>query len=331
MYQPEAYFAALLFMLVSMICWGSWANTMKLTPGYAFQLFYWDYIIGVVAATLVWGFTLGSGGSSGLPFLKDIHQTNSPHILYALAGGAVFNIANLLLVAAIDLAGMAVAFPVGIGLALVVGVLLNYALAPKGNPLLLFCGVALVMLAIVLDALAYRRREVERRAVSARGIQISVACGILMGTFYPLVTKAVTGNNALGPYAVALFFALGTALCAIPVNYLFMRKPLTGTPPVPMTGYFQANSRWHLWGIIGGMIWCTGAVFNFVASHAQIVGPAISYAIGQGATMISAIWGVFIWKEFAKAPASSRKLIPLMFLFFILGLGAIAIAPIVAH
>ena len=330
MYQPEAYFAALLFMLVSMICWGSWANTMKLTPGYAFQLFYWDYIIGVVAATLVWGFTLGSGGSSGLPFLKDIHQTNSPHILYALAGGAVFNIANLLLVAAIDLAGMAVAFPVGIGLALVVGVLLNYALAPKGNPLLLFCGVALVMLAIVLDALAYRRREVERRAVSARGIQISVACGILMGTFYPLVTKAVTGNNALGPYAVALFFALGTALCAIPVNYLFMRKPLTGTPPVPMTGYFQANSRWHLWGIIGGMIWCTGAVFNFVASHAQIVGPAISYAIGQGATMISAIWGVFIWKEFAKAPASSRKLIPLMFLFFILGLGAIAIAPIVA-
>ncbi len=331
MYQPEAYFAALLFMLISMICWGSWANTMKLTPGYAFQLFYWDYIIGVVAATLVWGFALGSGGSSGLSFLNDIHQADSTHILYALAGGAVFNIANLLLVAAIDLAGMAVAFPVGIGLALVVGVLLNYALAPKGNPLLLFCGVALVMLAIVLDALAYRRREVERRAVSARGIQISVACGILMGTFYPLVTKAVTGNNALGPYAVALFFALGTAICAIPVNYLFMCKPLTGTPPVPMSGYFLANSRWHLWGIIGGMIWCTGAVFNFVASHAQIVGPAISYAIGQGATMISAIWGVFIWKEFAKAPASSRKLIPLMFLFFILGLGAIAIAPIVAH
>ena len=331
MYQPEAYFAALLFMLSSMICWGSWANTMKLTPGYAFQLFYWDYIIGVVAATLVWGFTLGSGGNSGLSFLNDIHQADSTHILYALAGGAVFNIANLLLVAAIDLAGMAVAFPVGIGLALVVGVLLNYALAPKGNPLLLFCGVALVMLAIVLDALAYRRREVERRAVSARGIQISVACGILMGTFYPLVTKAVTGNNALGPYAVALFFALGTAICAIPVNYLFMRKPLTGTPPVPMSGYFQANSPWHLWGIIGGMIWCTGAVFNFVASHAQIVGPAVSYAIGQGATMISAIWGVFIWKEFAKAPASSRKLIPLMFLFFILGLGAIAIAPIVAH
>ena len=331
MYQPEAYAAALLFMLTSMICWGSWANTMKLTPGYAFQLFYWDYVIGVVVATLLWGFTLGSAGSSGLSFLSDIRQADTLHILYALAGGAVFNIANLLLVAAIDLAGMAVAFPVGIGLALVVGVLLNYALAPKGNPLLLFGGVAFVMLAIVLDAMAYRRREEKSRTVSARGIQISVACGILMGSFYPLVTKAVTGTNSLGPYAVALFFAIGTALCAIPVNFFFMRKPLTGTPPVSMRGYAQAKPSWHLWGIVGGMIWCTGAVFNFVASHAQIVGPAISYAIGQGATMVSALWGVFIWHEFASAPESSRKLLPLMFLFFVLGLGAVAIAPIIAH
>ena len=331
MYQPEAYGIALLFMIGSMLCWGSWANTMKLTPGYAFQLFYWDYVIGVLAATLLWGFTLGSAGSSGLSFLAGIRQADSLHILYALAGGAVFNIANLLLVAAIDLAGMAVAFPVGIGLALIVGVLLNYALAPKGNPLLLFGGVALVMLAIVLDALAYKRREIERRAVSSRGIQISIACGILMGIFYPLVTKAVTGTNSLGPYAVAFFFALGTALCAIPVNFLFMRKPLSGTPPVSFSGYTQAKPSWHIWGIIGGMIWCTGAVFNFVASHAQIVGPAISYAIGQGATMVSAIWGVFIWKEFAGAPASSRKLLPLMFLFFVIGLAAIAIAPVIGH
>ncbi len=331
MYQPEAYVDALLFMLTSMICWGSWANTMKLTSGYAFQLFYWDYVIGVVVATLIWGFTLGSTGTSGLSFLNDIRQAGTLPVLYAVAGGAVFNIANLLLVAAIDLAGMAVAFPVGIGLALVVGVLLNYAIAPKGNPLLLFGGVAFVMLAIILDAMAYRRREEKSRTISARGIQISVACGILMGSFYPLVTKAVTGAHALGPYAVALFFAIGTALCAIPVNFFFMRKPLTGTPPVSMSGYFQAKSSWHLWGVVGGMIWCTGAVFNFVASHAQIVGPAISYAIGQGATMVSALWGVFIWREFASAPKSSRKLLPLMFLFFVLGLGAVAIAPIIIH
>jgi glucose uptake protein len=331
MYQPEAYFAALLFMVISMLCWGSWANTMKLTPGYAFQLFYWDYIVGILLGTLLWGFTLGSNGHSGLAFLNDLRQADTTHILYALAGGAVFNIANLLLVAAIDIAGMAVAFPVGIGLALVVGVLLNYALEPKGNPFLLFGGVTIVMLAIVLDALAYRRREQTAKFVSARGIQIAVACGILMGSFYPLVTKAVNGTNALGPYAVALFFALGAALCAIPINYLFMRRPLTGTPPVSFAGFFSAKSSWHVWGIIGGMIWCTGTIFNFVASHAQIVGPAISYAIGQGATMVSAIWGVFIWREFAAAPPSSRRLLPLMFLFFVVGLAAIAIAPVIGR
>ncbi len=331
MYQPEAYAIALAFMITSMICWGSWANTMKLTAGYAFQLFYWDYVIGIVLGSVVLGLTLGNWGGGPLSFLANISQADSTHMLFAIAGGAVFNLANLLLVAAIDIAGLAVAFPVGIGLALVVGVLLNYAISPKGHPGLLFGGVALVVLSIILDALAYRRREVERCSVSVRGIWISIACGFLMGTFYPLVTKAVTGDHALGPYSVAFFFAIGTALCAVPVNYLFMRKPLTGTASVRMSEYFQAKPAWHFWGVMGGLIWCLGAVSNFVASHAQMVGPAVSYAIGQGATMVSAVWGVFIWKEFAGAPAASRSLIPAMFIFFLLGLGAIAIAPTVAR
>jgi glucose uptake protein len=331
MYQPEAYAIALAFMITSMICWGSWANTMKLTAGYAFQLFYWDYVIGVVLGSVLWGLTLGSIGGGPNSFIANIQQANGSHILFAILGGVVFNVANLLLVAAIDIAGLAVAFPVGIGLALVVGVLLNYAISPKGHPVLLFGGMVLVVLAIVLDALAYRRRDPEKQSVSARGIWISIACGVLMGSFYPLVTKAVTGTNSLGPYSVAFIFAIGTALCAIPVNYLFMKKPLTGTPPVDMSGYFNAKAAWHVWGIIGGLIWVTGTTFNFVASHAQMVGPAVSYAIGQGATMVSAVWGVFIWKEFASAPASSRRLIPAMFFFFLIGLGSIAIAPMVGR
>jgi glucose uptake protein len=328
MYQPEAYGIALLFMIGSMLCWGSWANTMKLTPGWAFQLFYWDYVIGIIVATLVWGFTLGSAGGGDLSFLNNIASANGTHIIFALLGGAVFNVANLLLVAAIDIAGLAVAFPIGIGLALVVGVLLNYFIAPQGSPLLLFGGVLLVVLAIVLDAMAYRRRETTRKALSARGIQISLACGVLMGVFYPLVAKAITGGHALGPYTVAFFFALGTAACAVPVNYFLMRKPLTGGEPVAMADYGKGRASWHVWGIVGGMIWCTGAVLNFVASHAHIIGPAVSYAIGQGATMISAIWGVFVWREFSNAPPNARKLIPLMFVFFIVGLSAVAVAPV---
>ncbi len=215
MYQPEAYGVALLFMIGSMLCWGSWANTMKLTPGWPFQLFYWDYVIGIIVASLFWGLTLGSVGGGQLSFLNNIRDTDTRHIIFALLGGAVFNIANLLLVAAIEIAGLAVAFPIGIGLALVVGVLLNYFIAPQGSPLLLFGGVILVVVAIVLDAVAYRRRETTRKTLSARGIQLSLACGILMGVFYPLVTKAITGEHSLGPYSVAFFFAVGTALCAI--------------------------------------------------------------------------------------------------------------------
>ena len=328
MYQPEAYGIALVFMVVSMLCWGSWANTMKLTSGYAFQLFYWDYIFGILLGSLIWGFSLGNVGGGELSFLTNISHADAPHILFAIAGGAVFNIANLLLVAAIDIAGLAVAFPVGIGLALVVGVLLNYILSPKGNPLLLFGGVLLVLLAIVLDAAAYRRREQTAQSVSSRGIQLSIACGILMGLFYPLVTKAISGQASLGPYSVAFFFAIGAALCALPVNYFFMRRPLTGSPAVNMSGYFGAKASWHLWGVLGGLIWCTGTVFNFVASYAHMAGPAVSYAIGQGATMVSACWGVFIWKEFAGAPPGARKLIPLMFVMFLIGLGSVAVAPI---
>ena len=327
MYQPEVYAIALLFMITSMICWGSWANTQKLTAGYSFQLFYWDYVIGVILGSVLWGITVGSLKGGDTAFLSNLQQASSSNVGFALLGGAVFNIANLLLVAAIDVAGMAVAFPVGIGLALIVGVLLNYIIDPRGNPFLLFGGVALVVVAIIIDAIAYKRREASRK-VSARGVKLSVASGILMGLFYPFVAKSSVGDHALGPYAVAFIFALGVGICAIPVNAWLMRHPLTGGPAVAMSTYRAARLSWHWWGILGGMIWCTGAVSNFVASHTHIVGPAISYAIGQGATMVSAAWGVFVWKEFASAPAESRRLIPLMFLFFLLGLGAIAVAPI---
>jgi glucose uptake protein len=314
-------------MFVTMLCWGSWANTVKACPGYRFQLFYWDYVIGLFLAALVWGLTLGSFGSDGSPMFRDLHQADTSHLVYALLGGAIFNVANLLLVAAIDIAGLAVAFPVGIGLALVVGAISSYLFSPSGNPMLIFGGILLVAIAIVLDALAYRLREVQHKSLSARGVVISLIAGLLMGSFYPFVSRSMTGQHALGAYAITLVFALGVALCALPVNYLLMRRPLVGAA-VSMNGYWTARTSWHGWGIVGGGIWCTGAVFNFVASRAHIVGPAVSYSIGQGATMISAAWGVFVWKEFAGAPRRSQTLLVWMFVFFLCGLTAIALAPL---
>ena len=318
-------------MLLSMLCWGSWANTLKLCPRFRFQLFYWDYAIGLMVGAVALGLTAGSRGRAGPPFLVDVVQSPVGSFLWAAAGGVVFNIANLLLVAAIEVAGLAVAFPVGIGLALIVGSVSSYLVAPAANPWLLFGGVALVAVAIVTDAAAYRKREASAQAPTTRGIVLSLVAGLLMGSFYPLVAhamKGVHGEYVPGPYAIAFFFAVGVLVSTVPANLLLMAKPLDAKPAVAGGDYWRAPLGWHIAGVLGGAIWCTGAVANFVASEAHLVGPAVSYSIGQGATMVSAAWGVFVWHEFAGAPRSARLLLLMMFLFFALGLTAVAVAPL---
>ncbi|MGD0730997.1 MAG: GRP family sugar transporter [Terracidiphilus sp.] len=331
MFLPQTYLIALALMLLSMLCWGSWANTLKLCPGFRFQLFYWDYAIGLAAGAVFWGATAGSHGPIDPPFLTDAAQTPIACVVSAFVGGIIFNIANLLIVAAIEVAGLAVAFPVGIGLALIVGAVSNYFISPAGNPLLLFGGVALVAVAIVFDAAAYRKREAQTKSASVRGIVLSLVGGVLMGCFYPFVARAMKGVHFSadpGPYAIAFFFALGVLISTLPANLLLMYRPLDGKPPVGIADYMGAPLGWHLAGTLGGFIWCTGAVANFVASRAHLVGPAVSYTIGQGATMISACWGVFVWHEFAQAPHSAKKLLLWMFIFFALGLCAVALAPL---
>ena len=333
MFLPETYQVTLALMILSMLCWGSWANTLKLCPKFRFQLFYWDYAIGLFAGAVVLGLTAGSAGHNGSPFLAAVVETEPKRMIWAICGGAIFNVANLLLVAAIEVAGLAVAFPVGIGLALVVGAVSSYLVSPAANPLLLFGGVALVALAIIVDAAAYRKREAPSngagsKATTTRGIVLCLVAGVLMGSFYPLVAHAMRGPDSTGPYAIAFFFAIGVLFSTLPANLLLMFKPLDGKPPVKGADYWRAPVGWHLAGVLGGAIWCVGAVANFVASGAHFVGPAVSYSIGQGATMVSACWGVFVWREFAGAPRAANILLVLMFIFFILGLGAIALAPL---
>ena len=285
----------------------------------------------LLLGAVVLGLTAGSSGNTGRPFIADIVQSPVHAALWAAGGGVIFNVANLLLVAAIDVAGLAVAFPVGIGLALIVGSVSSYLVSPAANPLLLFGGVALVAVAIVTDAAAYRKREASAKATTTRGIVLSLIAGLLMGSFYPLVAhamKGIGGVPAPGPYAISFFFAIGVLISTIPANLLLMAKPLDGKPPVAGGDYWRASLSWHMAGVLGGAIWCLGAVANFVASQAHLVGPAVSYSIGQGATMVSALWGVFVWHEFAGAPRSARMMLVLMFIFFALGLGAVALAPL---
>jgi glucose uptake protein len=327
MFIPQVYPVALVMMVLSMICWGSWANTQKLCKGWRFELFYWDYVWGILLLSLLAGFTLGrTDPASPESFLNNLSGAAPSNMLLAFAGGVIFNVANILLVAAIAIAGLAVAFPIGIGLALAIGATLNYLVTPKGNPLLLFGGILLVCVAIVLDALAYRKISQDLR-VSTKGIIVSLLSGVGIGSFYPMIAKAIKGENHLGPYTVMFVFALGILACTIPVNYAFMRHPVTG-PPVAMGDYFRGGGGLHFWGILGGAIWGVGTTSNFVASYAQMVGPATSYSLGQGATMVSAIWGVFVWKEFQGAGPEARRYLALMFVFFIAGLACVALAPI---
>ncbi len=329
MFIPTVYSMALLLMILSMVCWGSWANTQKATGSWRFELFYWDYVWGILLLSLIAGLTLGrTDPASPESFLRNLTAAGGRNVLLALAGGAVFNFANILLVAAIDIAGLAVAFPIGIGLALVIGSILNYLVTPAGNPLYLFGGIAMVCTAIVLDAMAYRKLSGNVQ-VTTKGIVLSLLAGIFMGIFYPFIAKAMKGSGHLGPYAVMFVFALGILISNLPMNYALMRRPITGAPAVSMSEYFAARGGLHVWGVLGGVIWAVGTVSNFVASYAQMVGPATSYALGQGATMVSALWGVFMWKEFRGAGPSATRLLTLMFVFFIIGLAGVALAPVI--
>jgi len=325
MFTPPSLTIALLMMITSAICWGSWANTYKGVKNYRFELFYWDYAIGIFLISLILAFTMGSSGHDASSFVNNVQAADTSNIVSTLVGGAIFNLANLLLVAAIDMAGLAVAFPVSIGIALVVGVVLSYALQPKGNAMFLAIGVACALIAVILDGKAYGSLASAGRSVSRKSIVTCVVSGVLMGLWAPFVTRSMTHvtekGTTLGPYGVAVFLTLGALLSCFIWNIYFMKKPLVGEP-VNFSGFFSGPPSGHLLGLAGGVIWGTGMVFNLVA--ASFTGVAISYAIGQSAPMVAALWGVLAWKEFAGSGKSAKIYLALMFVFY--GLAILLVA-----
>lgn len=321
MFVPHSVTIALLMTITSAICWGSWANTYKGVKNYRFELFYWDYAVGIFLISLVLAFTMGSTSNDASSFVNNVLSADRANFVYTLIGGAVFNLANLLLVAGIDMAGLATAFPVSIGIALVVGVVSSYALQPKGNAALLAAGVACAVIAVILDGKAYASMQKAASVTSRKSILICVVSGILMGLWAPFVTHAMTQGHTLGPYGVGVFFTLGALLSCFVWNVYFMKKPLVGER-VNFREFFRGPASGHLLGVLGGVIWGTGTVFNLVA--ANFTGVAISYAIGQSAPMVAALWGVFAWKEFQGASRRATTFLALMFVFYILAIFLVA-------
>ena len=276
--------------------------------------------------SLLFAFTLGSSGSEGRSFPDDFNQANASSIQTVFIGGIIFNLANILLIAAISIAGLSVAFPVGIGIALVWGVIDNYVRVPAGNFTVIFTGVILISIGIVVNALAYKKLTAGIQRVSTKGLVISVIAGVLMAQFYGFVVGGMITDfsqpeaGKLTPYTAIVVFSLGILISNFLFNTVLMRSPVQGES-VGYAEYFKGKFGNHITGILGGMIWCVGMTFSIIAS--EKAGPAISYGLGQGAVLVAAMWGVFIWKEFKAAPRGTNGYLVAMFACFVVGLGLI--------
>lgn len=331
MFIVSNYLLAVVFCFITMLCWGSWGNTQKMAAkSWRYELFYWDYVIGMVLFALLIAFTMGSFGTEGRPFLEDIAQVSAKNIGGIILGGVIFNASNILLSASTSIAGMAVAFPLGVGISLVLGTIVNYIGAPKGDPVTLFIGVALIVVAIICNGIASGKLQKENKAGANKGIILAVIAGTLMAFFYRFVAAAMDLDNfaapAVGkatPYTAIVIFSIGVLVSNFVFNTFVMRKPFVGEP-VSYSEYFKGNAKTHLVGMLGGAIWCLGTAFSYIASGKA--GAAVSYALGQGAPMIAALWGVFIWKEFKGAKKDTWTLLAVMFLFFLAGLGFIIVS-----
>jgi len=358
MILPDTHIAALLLAVLTLVCWGSWANTYKLAGRQRFELFYWDFALGVMVVATAAALTFGSlgfdigGDVAGFAFFDDLVRASKHSWAYGVAAGAVFNLGILLLVAAMSLEGMSLAFPVDLGLAAVVAMLLDYIIKPHTNAVLLFSAIAPILGAVVLDVVAYRavslqraqeaiksgRTKSTRLTASWKGIVLAAIGGLLVALCSPLVDLSRAPETGMGPYAAAFMFAGGVFASTFVYNLFFMNLPVQGEP-VELLHYFRQPKSSHLLPLLGGMMWAAGSVSLFVATSATtaaagvgaepvpLLGPATVHVVGLGAAVLSALWGLLVWKEFRGAPDRARVLGALVVVLLVAALALLVFAP----
>jgi len=320
----QNYTFAIFLCTLAMICWGSWQNTQNLIgKGWRFELYYWDYSLGILLFALLMAFTFGSFGGQGRSFIPDLAQADSKNLLSAALGGFIWNIGTLLLVASISIAGMSVAFPIGGGIGWTLGILINYLGKPEGNPIYLFGGTFIIILAILVSMQSYRKLAAQQKKPSFKGIALALLAGLCIAFFYRFVAASLAtdfspaDDGKISSYTAVVFFSAGAILSTLIINPFFMARPVQGEP-VKISQWFNGSSRAHLFGLLGGAIWCLGNSVSFMAVGAA--SPAISYGLSNAAPVVAALWGIFVWKEFRDAPKGTNLLLTLMFAFYLIGL-----------
>jgi glucose uptake protein len=320
----QNYGLAVFLCAVAMVCWGSWQNTQNLAgKEWRFELFYWDYSIGILLFALLMAFTFGSLGNQGRSFLPDLAQADAKNLFSAALGGFIWNIGTLLLVASISIAGMSVAFPIGGGIGWTLGILINYIGKPEGNPVLLFTGTFIIILAILVSMQAYKKLASQQKKPTFKGIALAFLAGLCIAFFYRFVASSLATDfspadaGKISSYTAVVFFSLGALVSTIVINPFFMAKPVEGEP-VKISQWLKGSPRVHLFGVLGGFIWCLGNSVSFMSVGAA--SPAISYGLSNAAPVVAALWGIFAWKEFREAPKGTGLLLILMFAFYLAGL-----------
>ncbi len=339
MILPGSYTAVLILLIVGMLAWGAWANLFKAAGGkWRFELFYFDFAIGLLLAAVVIAITAGSLGFDGFSVSDDLQVAGKRQDLWGFSAGVVFNLGNMLLLGAVSVAGMSLAFPVGMGLALIVAAFWNFVLHPGGGATLLFIGAAVILGAILFDILAFRAwsaakakaaqaeaapGRTKKRKSSLKGVFLSLAGGLLLGSFEPLMQLGRAGENGLGPYSIGVIFALGVVFSTFVFNLFFMNLPGQGKP-IEIAEYFKARLSRHGLGIVAGIVWYMGMIAILVGGRvegaARVAAP-VGYALEQGAIVVALLCGLFLWREYSDADNSVKIRLGLMVVLLLAGIG----------
>src|SRR6185312_9452980 len=300
MILPGSELYNLILLAIGMLCLGTWANTYRMTSKWRFELYYFDFAIGVILAALIAGFTFGSLGWDGFGLLDDLRIAGKHQMAYALAAGVIFNLGNMLIIGALSLSGVTIAYLSGMGMMLASGILITHFTSPAGSAAMTWGGAALVLVAAIVMTLAFRQQAMARlvalmregktkstkKVVSMKGQILAIVGGAVAGGFFPLINSAASGENGLGPYSIGLIFSIGVLVSTFVFNLFFMNLPIHGEP-LEFTAYFNGKSKFHLLGLLGGGLFYAWLCAILVAARAD--GPSVIPPVTYRALLLGAI------------------------------------------
>jgi glucose uptake protein len=357
MYLPASYSSSLLILILAGVCWGSWANTQKLARPRRYELYSFDFILGLLAISAAAAFTFGSWNAAELTFQENFLVTGYRNIAWALGAGMVFSIGYTFLTAALSVSGLAVAFPVSMGIAVVVGAAWDFTTGIQKGALLALSGCLLVLIAIVIVAYAYGSHLDHLRAAirntalrpdprvkpapraarpasaaqaapsAAQPIVLCVISGFAFGFLRPMLDNARTGDNGVAPYSLVLLLGGGMLAMTLLMTPFLFNFPVSGGP-LGLRDLSSGSAMQHLYGILGGALAGASLLGGFVvaaAPGAGGVGPGIGYGIAQGGTVLAALWGLLVWREFGSASTRVRTLFAVVLILFALGVGVLSV------